>query len=240
MIGTIAVLLAVTLPTLRGSRQRAESLVHLTGQRQCAAAIFSYCSDYKNSFPFIGLEQVGEKKLDLRGWRSDWPMAYFRVDSTYWPSLICPHYMTMLPDRMHAFETDPSADWFVWRGAGPRSPNPFISTNYRLTHTTSAAPEYWMTDEAPDDLTWLRGTRVDSVRYVSQKGLLLDYRAGRFARPLDPGYEEQIAVAFADGSASWRHPEPRQAEYWGVQRVGLGAGSWPIMTTRGGLCGRDF
>jgi hypothetical protein len=142
---------------------------------------------------------------------------------------------------MHAFADDPTADWFIYEGgASPTPMNPFISTNFRLSHTTSAVPAYWVSDEPPEDLSLLRGTRIADVGSPSQKGLLLDDRGGRFSQSPEPGLEEMIAVALADGSVLWRFPEPRNAEFWGVERVGLGAVSRPIMTTRHGILGRDF
>ncbi|MBL8745788.1 MAG: type II secretion system protein [Phycisphaerae bacterium] len=241
VMGVIAILLAISLPLLRASRKRADLALRLAGQQQCLVGLLQYTTDFKGGFPFIGEQGVFEKYLRFRGWRDNWPSPYFKVDSVFWPSVVVPTYSELIPDQMHAFADDPSADWFVYEGRGASAPaNPFISTSFRLTHTTSAVPAYWITEEPPEDLTLLRGTRVEDVRAPSKKGLLLDVRAGFFAQSPPPALEGMIAVAFGDGSASWQYPVPRTAEHWGVERIGLGAASFPIMTTRQGILGQDF
>lgn len=240
-IGVIAVLLAITLPALRSSRTQAESITRLAMQQQCMTAIMMYTKDYGGYFPFIGETGKGQKFMSYRGWRTDWPNAHFKIDSVNWPSVVVPRYIELVDGAFHAFAGDPGADWFIYDGPSPPSVgNPFVSTNFRLSHTTSARPEYWRGEDHPEDLELLRGTRLDEVRFPSNKGILLDWISGRFGRPPEPDRKDLISVAMGDGSASFRAPQPLHAESWGMIRTGLGATSWPIMTTYDGVYGRDF
>lgn len=238
--GVVSLLIGLALPALSRTRNEAEEVVLLSAQQQSFAGLLLYTSDQRGFFPFIGETGAGEKEMAVRGWRDAWPNRHFKIDSVYWPSIVVPATLDVIPERMHVFADDPHADWFICDVPGAqRSTNPFISTNFRLTHTTSAIPTYWMGEEPPEDLSMLRGVTVADVRYPSSKGILLDVRTGMFS-PNEPERESgRMTVAWADGSVNRSRPTNPHPESWGVQRSGLGAISYPIMTTARGVWGRD-
>jgi type II secretory pathway pseudopilin PulG len=238
----IALVLA-TLGLLAGpisrSRQNARQAVTASNMRSLAIMQFAHADQHKGEFATIfspqyrnvasGLEVVEVRGLSLRGgWFENalWSWLVAAPDATA-GVLLAPGN-----PRRNTNEAEPRAD-----------------TDYALTNTLFATPEYWdkRTQRGPEQ--W-RSQRADSFAFPSDKGFLIqmltyevpEYPAGHMACCFK---DYRTGLVWADLSATreaigamplgvpnpWHHTRQRGMPAWAT-----GA---PVIETFRGVAGRD-
>ncbi len=236
VISIIIVLIALLAPTLRPVRVRADLTKEFSTQHQLLAALNMYASDARQYFPYFATPGDPSGPIRVRDFDfAQQGKPYFRTQAGYWPSIVVPRYLSsglalqQMPVDRQLFSIN---GW----------PDYIIPTDYFLSHTVHAAPQYWIGDDPPENLGLLRGTTWDQVRYPSNKTILLQMIAADGPkRGPDPKINYiDTTVGLADGSAKIVfYPPPGDFESNIVSRP-FGALSWPSLSTRNGLEGRDY
>lgn len=236
-ISVIAVLLALALPSLFRTRQRATTLRSLALQRQAFVSVELYAAGNRGFFPYIMTPGNPDGPKVVYGF--DLPVAYFRAGRTFWPNVVVPDFAA----SAHPFHIDPETA--IERNLADGYPPQTIRSRYQFTCTAFADAEYWVGDDVPASLDLLRGTQVSAIRHPAHKGLTVDITIGAFSDrdrdgTVDADAELFVTTALGDGSARavpWFRGEPDWSRV--VERP-HGALPWPIFSTRGGLAGTDF
>lgn len=235
VIAIVAVLVTILLPALTGARESAKLSVHRSNMRQCLNTISMYAENFGSHFPFMGV--VGHPELGVeefndslpKGYGMSYNATYFSANQFHWPTIV--EYAgydiatVAEPDperRTHLFERYMSSE--------------LLGSAYQLTHATVAAPSYWLPGPVPDPTPGIfRPMQTHQVRYPSAKGLLLAMRLGVYDNTDDED-KTWVLVGMGDNSVSKRE-NPAFAE---IRQRPYGALPFPILTTEGGLEGRDF
>jgi prepilin-type N-terminal cleavage/methylation domain-containing protein len=225
VIGLIAVLVSLVAPLLRPAKESAVRTRSLSTCHQLLVALATYSAESREYFPYFATpgDPAGPMTIGGVDLHAENDCSYFKGQMTLWPSLIVPDHF----DARQAIETEQMRQGLAERGY----PAQAVRTLFFLSQTVHAAPEFFVGDETPDDLTHFRGTTVDEVAFPASKGLVLD------AALVDR--DVLVPVGAADGSGRlfpYPGPDPENV----VERFVGGFTPWPIMATRGGLRGIDF
>jgi len=232
-ISVIGVLLAITLPAIRRVRESALELAVVNHQRQVMAELTRHAVDHEDFFPHYAGPGAADARLDYplndsntRGLGTVTPEngGYWGQPNFWWWVLERDGYGGML--AMTGPEVDPA---FVTDIALVFAP---IARD-TLTYTAFAKDALFASPPRIDVVALRTPRRMMEVAFPSEKGVLMRAnraREGEF-RAVPP------IVSFADGSASavaWDRFLPAAGVYQLVGPEGL-----PVLTTRGGLGGRD-
>lgn len=233
VIVIISIVLAIVIPVLAAARERGRAVANTSMLRQAGAALAMYAGDFSDHFPYLATP--GEPEATIRMGEVVVRDGYFSAQTKYWTALIAPDYLDAAP------ETLALSDRRQGPALGTQSEGLYTS-RYWLTHTAVAKPAWWEDGAGgvPElNLADLRGMRFADVVYPSEKGLLLDVKAGVFeGAPDSPDPNAYIGIM--DGSARGEHWERLlEAERYVDQRP-YGAVGWPVLSTRSGLAGKDF
>ncbi len=236
-ITIIAVLLAIVLPTLAGSRESGERLRRLAAARQLGAAVEMYGGDYAGSYPYLTVPHDRVPSFTSRptiGRPSEqfsppgFSAGYFKPHAWFWAGLLVPEYYA---DR-ESIEPEARREYFRARGWSDR----IVAANFTLSNTVVADPRFW---EDTGVSVWsrpeyLRGTRSSETHFPGQKGLFIWGIAGAGGPTFG---RSPRATGFADGSAVAIDDQTLIA----IPYVTRPYGSVPIgvISTRDGLRGLD-
>lgn len=235
VIAISAVLVAILLPAISTARQSAKLNVHRSNMRECLNTISMYAENYSSHFPFMGV--VGRPELGVEEFNDLEPpgsgisfnAGYFPAHSFHWPTAA----LRAGFDVREVADPDPERRASIaerYADAG------VLATAYQLTHATVTAPSYWLPGQVPAPTAGnFRPMQTHQVRYPSAKGLLLAMRLGVYDST-DNEEKPWILVGMGDNSVSKRE-NPAFAE---INQRPYGAFPFPILTTEGGLEGRDF
>jgi hypothetical protein len=161
-------------------------------------------------------------------------MSYFGGQSVLYVNLLWPSYLSSL----NGLSADRERDIVKlgWSEGIRRS-------SVLLTYTAFSRPGYWVEREYPPYASELLTPGVwGDVMFPSQKGLLLDTRAmsrlqlRRGANAMGDVFP--WGVLWADGAG--RGLDVDLGLRWDVLERRRAPFAWPVMSTRGGLGGRDF
>ncbi|MEZ6243936.1 MAG: type II secretion system protein [Phycisphaerales bacterium] len=236
-IVVMAVLLALVLPMLSGSRDAGERVRRLTVARQLGAAVELYGGDNRGAYPYVSIsfERVPpftsrptiERPVESLA-PPGFSGGYFRPHAWFWAGLLVPRYYA----ERESIEPEARREHFRSRGWSDR----IVSANFTLSNTVVADPRFW---EDTDASTWshqeyLRGTKSSEVLFPGQKGLFIWGIAGPGGPTLG---HSPWATGFADGSASALDDNTLLA----IPCVTRPYGSVPIgvIATKDGLRGLD-
>ena len=202
--------------------------------RECLLSISMYTEGFASQFPFMGVAgrpDLGVQEfndLEPPGLGLSFNAAYFAAHAFHWPTAIA----------RAGFEVERIADPDLEdrEALAARYGKPgLLGSAYFLTHTVVAAPSYWLPGPVPEPTPGtFRPMRTHQVRFPSAKGLLLAMGLGMY----DDTDEEELAwilVGMADHSVS-----QREAPFGSLADRPFGAMPFPVLTTEGGLDGRDF
>lgn len=224
-IGVIALLLAITLPALRGAREASKRTSGLASIRELARMTLMYADASGDILPFVSTPGEPDRFVTRLGPdgtprpRESFNDPYFRANSWYYG------------DLLSAGGFDPLSVTTFTREEVDR----YYQENHRshvplrawLTHAATAAPRYWRGALATAEREDFAGQRASLVRYPSSKTLLLEL--GREAPD-----ERSASIARFDGSASLHALQ----EFSAFSR-GFGAITWQGLMTEDGLLGLD-
>lgn len=235
VVSIIAILVAIALPVLVGSRRTATQTVYLAINRQLVTATRLYANNNDDRLPYMATPGDLHGPIVARGYTLE--VSYFAGQSTMWASIVVPEYYEPRDAHIEVeYGLYPPGEHYGWPGA----PEEIFRTQFRLTSTAFARPEYFRTVEPPDDYVMLQPTRWSDVAFPSNKGIIVEYEMRSSAHPA--GYqttkEKQAIVGMGDGSASVRSFYVPGWEANTVTRPLLNP--IPTMATRNGLAGRDY
>jgi prepilin-type processing-associated H-X9-DG protein len=225
-IAVMAVLLAILLPVVSTARRSARFVMIQAHQRDVGLVLRQYAYDRNDAFPYYGRPQSLYATF-----RPDDPTA---VDD-YWaqPYLWGAYVQTLGYDGFLSMVSPPHYTP-PSRGLDP-AVGPYTAYSLDiLTFTAFATPAYWVRLEEQRIADHLP-QRWTIIAFPSRKGVLI-----RLANrdPQGPWLEEDtVMVCFADG-----HVEPFRLGAL-AKPVGMVFGApdgTPVLTTRGGLLGRDY
>ena len=228
-IGIIALLIAIIFPSLRPAKDSARRTRNMVVCHELLMSLHMYTSDNNSFFPYFATPGDPDGPIRVREFDfQDDLRSYFRAQDTFWPSLIYPDYFSSRDD----LETN---DLYESYHVEANYPEYIVISHYFLTDTVFAVPEYWVSDEPPDDLSLLHGVTIDDVQYPSDKGELVDMR--------EISIEHPVNIGMFDGSIrklNWPSSYDEQIHGTGWVSRPFGARVFPVMTTRKGVWGRDF
>lgn len=232
VIVILSIVLAIVIPALAGARRQARTVTNTSMLRQAHAALVMYAGDYRDHFPYLATP--GEPEAPIRIGQVVVRDGYFGAQMKYWTALIAPAYLDAAPKTL-ALSERRQQPAIGSQGEG------LYTSRYWLTHAAVARPAWW--DDAsgapPPELADLRGMRLTDVAYPSEKGLLLDVKAGVFdGAPDAPDGNAYIGIA--DGAARGENWEQLIEAGRYVDQRPYGAIAWPVLSTRFGLAGKDF
>ncbi|MDQ7013304.1 MAG: prepilin-type N-terminal cleavage/methylation domain-containing protein [Planctomycetota bacterium] len=235
VIAVIAIVIAITLPALSGSRIAARTARSQAVSGQLLAALTMYGTDNDELFPFFATrgDPFGPKWL----FGHDMPTSYLGGQSHYYASLLVPNYI----DSRQALEQDWIRDKLRERGY----PAQVVRADHYLTYSAFTSTSYWYGEETPHEPQHFRPARWAELRFPSQKGLLFDQYAGLFdrlrserARTHSPRIHQEMVIGQGDGAAvirRWSDSLP-----YIIDRSEHGGYEWPILTSIDGFAGIDF
>jgi prepilin-type N-terminal cleavage/methylation domain-containing protein len=232
VISVVALLVSLSLPVAAGVRARGKMSRSLATHQQLLQAVSLYAGRYREAHPYFATPGNPFGPQVLNG--KEVPDAYFSGQSRHWASLIVPEVY----ETRRGIELRGQREYLD----SIRMPPELVRTQFFMTHTAFAAPAYWRGEKAPGDFSLFRGTRLNDVQFPASKGMLLDVSVRLFAPSSRNATGvvggSEASVGKADGSAAvvvWKAGEPGSA----VERP-FGAIAWPVLSTPGGLAGRDF
>ncbi len=235
VIGVLAILIAIVLPSLSKARAGSREVVSLSNCRQIGIALQLYANQYSGGPPLMfrpvearyppDFQTVTVNGVEIRG-------NWFDLEARY--SILLGEFAAQgiffAPGRPVV--------------PGDRAPIP----DYFLSKCLYASPEYWNRWTQAGATQW-SPQRYDQVIFPSDKGLVYQSQAyglpGQPAKQQTQGFDGVSAsVLWADGSSTNQvlaslHPgEPNFFDHYRPDQTFLGQG-WPIAATLSGIQGRD-
>ncbi|MBX3363503.1 MAG: type II secretion system protein [Phycisphaeraceae bacterium] len=225
----MAIVLAIALPPLKGSREAARESRLLSTMRQLGQAIDLYTRDNAQLLPCVVQRGDPYAVPVVRGHAVSW--AYFTAQARLWINLVFPDY---LDGPIAQFERpgirDPEN-----LGIYSTLPEELVRNEFLMTFTSAASYSYWRDDAFgnPISLSFshLRGQRLDDISHPSRKGLIIH---GKGLSLVDA--RGLCRVVRGDGSAATE--QFADLTPTSISRP-FGANPGPVLTTRDGLNGID-
>lgn len=226
-IGIIAVLLGVLLPVLGRANSAGRQTVLLANQRESMRLIEAYAADHDDEFPSAG---------DESGVTASWTWNGETVTVDYWHQ---PEYWAwMLQSRGYAGfvalgpDATPTA-FDEQEGGASCCGEQGRRAVHVLSPTTLARPALFH-DGAAADRELNEPMRFASVADPAAKGVLMQLHGRTEAQRT--GARASFLIHFADGHGA----DVRQSLLKPGARIGIPFGGLPVMTTEGGVRGRDL
>lgn len=230
VLGIIAVLVALSVPSLSSLRHRAEMTFTLAQLRSHAQVLSAYTGDWDGAWPVFINPTIDPTWIQSGNFGAE--LFYF--DSCFsWNIALADGYYGAEPIDPAFFPPnyeDPAVEQF----------NFFTPLLYSCSMI--ADPEYWEYETRLEDMSQWNGTRVDQVRYPSAKCLLVD----SWRRPDWSGTErasERLRMSLVDGSAVELPSASVNSGYRrgdGVTHGGHPTGPPRGLHTIGGILGHDI
>lgn len=222
VIAAVSVLVASSLPSLRGAREAARQARSLADLRSLGAGMLMYAGAYREAWPCITVPTASHTVIRVENFTDTVP--YFAAK-----------YRWHLPLAREWF----GVPWWSTLFASPFYPIGGSVATYYYSATFIAAPEYWQADTRTGPMQW-GATHTADVLFPSKKvilALIYDFLPGRAV------YHDPAPLALTDGSAT--------AVRIGQIARGYprGEGTWPGcedtyarpgIHTIGGVRGRDL
>ncbi|MBL8763267.1 MAG: prepilin-type N-terminal cleavage/methylation domain-containing protein [Phycisphaerae bacterium] len=221
----IGILIALTLPSLRSTRNAARDARDAALIHDLLMALHAYASDFRDLAPYFGTPAAPDQPLRLDGVTLR-NASYFSQARLYQHALH-PGYIASLDELLYAKPLPTPGDLSL-----PRTP-------FTLAQGPYAAPDYWITEETPNDLSLYRPVGLNLVRFPSLKGEILSMRSASMRQTEPADLPLTVLIGMFDGSASARVWDAEvDARIIGDRPYG--SAPLPVSATREGLFGRDF
>ncbi len=231
VIGVIAIIIAIVLPSLSASRTMAGLNVHRSNMRDCLNSIAIYSQSYRDRFPFMGVPGQPERGVaefnDLISPDEglSYNAGYFSANSFHWPTVLKRAGFDI------EFVSEPD-DEHRQRLQERYGNSEILGSAYQLSHTLVAAPAYWQ-NTANQDPSYFRPMNTSRIRYPSKKGTMLALRLGVF----EDGENDWVVVGFGDNSVSKRR---FIADNGLEHRPYYSCLPFAVITTVNGIEGQDY
>jgi len=221
-IGIIGVLLAIFLPALAGAKKAGFETLLLVNQRESMRVVQAYAGDHDDQFPSAGDESGLTASFEWQG--TNHSLSYWGQPD-HWGWIL----------ESYGYEgyvsVGPNAAPTVFREQEDCSSCGFgMRSIHVLSSTVLAEPEQFA-DGVDADRHLNRAMRTSDVRHPAAKGVLLQL----YGRNVEDA-SSQFLIHFADGHGEYI---PEHDLRTGAQ-VGIPFGGLPVMSTVGGVEGRDL
>lgn len=216
----IAGLIAILLPALSLAKRAGKTTGVLSAVQQSLTAIAQYSDSEAGFLPYLATPEHPEFGVFPEGEWEYGPPSYFRGQASLWPTALLDHGIDL--SGLQSFSRPEH---------GPER----ISTYVWLSHAAVSRPEYWEGIDPPESPRMFSGVRFDEAVFPSAKGLLSYVGWTNAEANTVTGWE----VGMCDGSASVRSMADPPLKVDGPYRK-YGAIDWRVLTTWGGIRGRDY
>lgn len=196
VISVIMILVGLSLPAIRASRQSAGAAVSLSNLRGIGVVFELYTQAYSGVYPYHGpdvmlpfvISPPGEpERTFVHG--IEWAISY------HWPAkmhAVAPwreHYKSWINIGKEARNDDPP-----WKSTS--------AVSYRYSCSFFASPRTWTVGEQLSAEELIRPIRVSDVRFPALKAMMFDHDRAYLDAAADR--TDRRGVLMADGSASLR------------------------------------
>lgn len=189
VIAVLGVLLALSLPALRGMRSSARNVAAEATIRQHSTLIGTYVHDFKDSYPWLGLPDQNGMLTLLRQTGEPFTINYFETCSA-WPSAMTSYYGDSWPHPSQAY---------------PVRRNGLALYLYSCALITD--PAFW-NERTRQGVSQWRATRATEVSDPSRKALLT---SAVEVEPYPRWVKEGLTMAMCDGTVG-SYPKHRLAD----------------------------
>ncbi len=225
VVSVIAVLIALILPALGAARYGARLARRLSDVRQLAAAVLQYSDEGDGVLPSVmtwGDPSAFDDRIVDAGFFSGY--------------LLAQAWNYVMPLRAAGYDIAELEYWdgpsesaeALWRDHG------YARSSALLSNAFAATPRLWRAENPALGDEQYRGMPLHSVRYPSDKGLLLETSYQR-AKPNVS--TDATPLVTTDGAGRLWIREP--AVYDATWHRPYGGVPWPVVTTPDGVEGRD-
>ncbi len=213
MIAVVAILIAVAVPVIQKSRAQANHAGVLSKVQQCSATLLSFAESNGQRFPVVmPLDAASGSMIEIRTPEAKLTTHYF-AQITMW-NVAIEALGGGFVEGVQRVERSPAVSW-------ARSPSDFLLGQAFMTE-----PGYWEPGATQTRAMW-RAAGLSEVQFPAQKAMLHD--------PAESAAGS--AIAFVDGHAETR---PLEDSTVGVRNSLDNNLNRPLVTTRGGVRGRDY
>jgi prepilin-type N-terminal cleavage/methylation domain-containing protein len=181
VIAVLGVLLALSLPALRGMRSSARNVAAEATIRQHATLIGTYVADFKDAYPWLGLPNQNGMLTLLRQTGEPFTINYFETCSA-WPSAMTSYYGDSWPHPSQAY---------------PVRRNGLALYLYSCAMITD--PAFW-NERTRQGVSQWRATRATEVSDPSRKALLT---SAVEVEPYPRWVKEGLTMAMCDGTVGF-------------------------------------
>lgn len=228
-LAVIGVLVALVLAALVGSRAQARVTRRLTTHRSVAVALTAYAQDYQDTFLYFLSPGQPQTPPVFEG--IPLSSSYFSLGRKAWANFLPPAYLP-IPRRDLEGDSEGAIAQNVTEGLPPHYLRPQIG----LAHGFYAEPEFFSGPPAADP-SFCGAVRLSQLATPAQKGFTFDtsfFRSVGGSLPNDPAL-----IAFGDCSTGRMTSAEVEAAALLLQQRPYGAVPFPVLSTAGGLRGRD-
>lgn len=204
VIGVIGVLIALSVPALRGARAQAFNTVSLANLKSIHAAVESYADRYKGLYP------VAQDGVNYQNGCAGVSSGFLRWATTYaWPAVI--HEIVSWEDGRSIF-LSPRARRDSVPVTSSISPSCGWPTSYYFSQSFLARPEAWAENASnmpvADRKAWYHSVNQSDLRFPANKVMFWDYEMPYLGRRLkmnqEANLDEPAPTLFGDGHAAER------------------------------------
>lgn len=251
VIGLVGLLVAILLPVLAGTRERAKQTQALANVRTVAQTFAAYTNTY-GSHPFRArgtpIDELAAPPppdiLVVRWWPEG---SILGVSDHFAQSWLWPGVVSVMSDWPENYKTwiSPGRPAQLPEGPWDDDIEPMDRISVVYSNTFVARPELFKPGSPPvpgpaSEQSLLKATRPDEVTYPAQKVMLWDRHLAYLVREpsrLGEHYRAPTPMAFADLHAETRDPTAAADGVPNVLRFGY---SERLHCTPDGIRGRDY
>lgn len=186
VVAIIAIVIAMTLPSLSMVRLRGREIASQSQIRSHASIMLLYATDQRDAWPAYTFPDATSSVMRFDGGANYTTIGYFQM-STYWPVALADGYY--------------DGKWADKSFRSPsRRPGAEGLHDYFYPCSFIAVPEYWNSLTRSRPPSQLRGTRVADVLFPDKKILLVDEQSRSIAWLDNP--KQRVVSAQVDGRAT--------------------------------------
>lgn len=226
-ISVIAILISITIPVLRASRDAGRTTLSQANLHSNAQMLYEYSSDRNEEFPVIVPDGASRGEVNMT--RLEFP------DGT-WSSFSFFNHTSLWPAVLLWAGHESSG---TWRAPSSRNEYSYFISDYLLSQAFMTDWSYWAPGSEQSARGW-RAVRHSFVEHPSLKSMIHESPASALARSSGKGEQPEIMslpVCFVDGHVDARRlldstlPTPNSM---------MGGVAVRLVMTTNGFRGRDY
>jgi type II secretory pathway pseudopilin PulG len=229
VLAVVALLLALLLPALAGSRFQAKLTKRTSLSQQVVTALLAYAHDHREAHLYF--MTPGEPTRGVVFMGTTLQNSYFASGRNFWPNFLDSAYLSVPRQLLESGDTEGIIQHNLRSGV----PAELVRSSVQASDTLYASPGFF---EGPPafDASACVGTRLDQVLFPSQKGYTVDRSMRRGA--ISDG-RNAVIRGFGDASVDVIDQRSYVASSEGLLQRPFGNAPFNVLATVGGLHGRD-